>query len=360
MEFIESANQTLMGQEVHPEAVVYSPNEIPVTSSHFEVIRSMEPFVGTHIEDLLMPVETAWQPQDFLPNMSEPNWLEELELFRNRAAYLPDELLVVLVGDMVTEEALPTYQTWLNRLEGLTDRTGSSENPWAQWSRGWTAEENRHGDLLNKYLYLTGRVDMRAVETTVHNLIRNGFDPKTENDPYLGFIYTSFQERATKISHRNAGVLARKHGEEMLHKICGLIAGDEARHEKAYKLFMSRIFELDPAGAVLSFAKMMRTKITMPAILMSDGKTENLFQKYSIVAQKVGVYTTKDYAEIIQDLVSHWNLEHIHGLSDVAAKAQDYLCTLSERYRKLADRLSYSGKENFSWVFNRAVLLDTV
>jgi hypothetical protein len=27
--------------------------------------------------------------------------------------------------------------------------------------RQWTGEENRHGDLLNKYLYLSGRVNMR-------------------------------------------------------------------------------------------------------------------------------------------------------------------------------------------------------
>jgi acyl-[acyl-carrier-protein] desaturase len=27
-------------------------------------------------------------------------------------------------------------------------------------------EENRHGDLLNKYLYLSGRVNMREVEMT--------------------------------------------------------------------------------------------------------------------------------------------------------------------------------------------------
>ena len=337
-----------------------SQNEIPVTSSHFEVIRSMEGFVKESIGELLIPVEKSWQPQDFLPNMSKPGWSEELAMFRDRASYLPDELLVVLVGDMVTEEALPTYQTWLNRLDGITDRTGSSDSPWAHWGRGWTAEENRHGDLLNKYLYLTGRVDMRAVEATIHNLIKNGFDPKTENDPYLGFIYAAFQERATKISHRNVGVLAKKHGEEMLHKICGLIAGDEARHEKAYKLFMTHIFELDPAQAVLAFAKMMRTKITMPAVLMSDGKSENLYQKFSIVAQKAGVYTTKDYAEIIGDLVGHWNLENIQGLSDVAAKAQDYLCTLSGRYHKLADRLSYSGKEKFSWVFDRDVLLGRV
>lgn len=336
---------------------MFSLSDLPVTSSRFEVIRSMEGFVEENLSKLLIPVDESWQPSDFVPNMTHENWTEQLIEFRARAAALPDDMLVVLVGDMVTEEALPTYQTWLNRLQGLTDETGASNNPWAQWSRGWTAEENRHGDLLNKYLYLSGRVDMHAVEQTVHHLINNGFDPQTENDPYLGFIYTSFQERATKISHRNVGVLAKKVGEDTLHKICGLIAGDEARHEKAYKLFMSKVFELDPAQAVLSFAKMMKKKVTMPAILMSDGRTENLFEKYSIVAQKTGVYTVKDYSEIIEDLVEVWKLETIDGLSDVAAKAQDYLCNLSERYAKLADRVSFSGKEKFSWIFDRDIVL---
>jgi hypothetical protein len=43
------------------------------------------------------------------------------------------------------------------------------------------------------------RVNMRAIEVTIHNLISSGMDPKTENNAYLGFIYTSFQERATKV-----------------------------------------------------------------------------------------------------------------------------------------------------------------
>lgn len=44
------------------------------------------------------------------------------------------------------------------------------------------------------------RVNMRAIEVTIHNLISSGMDPKTENNAYLGFIYTSFQERATKVN----------------------------------------------------------------------------------------------------------------------------------------------------------------
>jgi acyl-[acyl-carrier-protein] desaturase len=334
-----------------------SQNEIHVTSHQLEVIQSIEGFVGGHLDSLLIKVEESWQPSDFLPDLNAENWVDQVTDFRKCAAALSDEVLVVLVGDMVTEEALPTYQTWLNRLQGVTDLTGASLSPWARWSRGWTSEENRHGDLLNKYLYLTGRVDMRSIEITIHHLINNGFDPQTENDPYLGFVYTSFQERATKISHRNVGVLAKRAGEDHLHKICGMIAGDEARHEKAYKLFMSKIFELDPAKAVLAFAQMMKSKIAMPAMLMDDGIDKKIFSKFSLVAQKIGVYTAKDYAEIIGALVNEWKIEGLTGISGASAKAQEYLCRLSERYLNLADRLSFSGVEKFSWLYDREIAL---
>ena len=333
-----------------------TPEASKVISSRLEVIKSIEQFVGEQIPTLLKSVDESWQPTDFLPKMSQEDWYEPLVEFRRRAESLPDDLLVVLVGDMVTEEALPTYQTFLNRLHGVMDVTGASESPWAQWSRGWTAEENRHGDLLNRYLYLTGRVDMRSVETTIHHLIKEGFDPQTENDPYLGFIYTSFQERATKISHRNVARLAQRAGEDNLHQICGIIAGDEARHEKAYKLFMQKIFEIDPAGAINAFATMMRRKISMPAILMTDGADPNLFAKFSNVAQAIGVYTVRDYAEIIEDLVRNWEVEQIRGLSDVAAKAQDYVCGLADRYKKLAERVKFDGQQKFSWIYDREVI----
>ena len=64
-------------------------------------------------------------------------------------------MLVVLVGDMVTEEALPNYAISLNLI--ARDENGTNDDPWAKWMRGWTSEENRHGDLLNAYLRLTGR-----------------------------------------------------------------------------------------------------------------------------------------------------------------------------------------------------------
>ena len=78
------------------------------------------------------------------------------------------DLFVTLIGDCITEEALPSYESWIMGIDGVEqeNRTG-----WSQWVRSWTAEENRHGDLLNKYLYLCGRVNMREIEITTQYLI---------------------------------------------------------------------------------------------------------------------------------------------------------------------------------------------
>ena len=45
---------------------------------------------------------------------------------------VPDDLLIVLIGDMVIEEALPTYQTLLNTFEGYDDPTGTTDKAWAR------------------------------------------------------------------------------------------------------------------------------------------------------------------------------------------------------------------------------------
>jgi acyl-[acyl-carrier-protein] desaturase len=316
-----------------------------------EVISGMEQVANEAIDKYLVEAETAWQPSDFLPEMSAPDALQEIKLLQQRAAGLPDGVLTSLVGNMITEEALPTYTTYFNLIEGVNeDRSMTSDKGWVRWSRKWTAEENRHGDLLNKYLFLSGRADMRQVEITIHNLLANGFDPQTEGDPYQAFIYTSFQERATRISHVNTGKLADKSGDDVLSRICKTIAGDEARHEKAYKTFMSKIFEIDPNGALLAFEKMMKKQIAMPAIMMDTSPVDNLFTRFSAITQKLGIYTTFDYAAIIKHLTELWKIETLTGLNDYAARAQDYLSTLADRYRRIAERMKEPETVKLAWL----------
>ncbi|KAJ0972107.1 hypothetical protein J5N97_020066 [Dioscorea zingiberensis] len=332
-----------------------------------EVFRNLEGWASRNVLPLLKPVENCWQPTDFLPDPTKPTdeFEQEVRALRERSAELPADYLVVLIGDMITEEALPTYQTMINTLDGVRDETGASANPWAVWTRAWTAEENRHGDLLNKYLYLSGRVDMKMVEKTVQYLIGAGMDPGTENNPYLGYIYTSFQERATFISHGNTARLAKDHGDPVLARICGTIAADEKRHETAYTRIVEKLVELDPDGAVVSIENMMRKRITMPAHLMSDGQDPHLFEHFSAVAQRLGVYTAGDYADILEFLVGKWKLDSIEGLSAAGRRAQDFVCRLPARIRKMQERADERAKVaaaapqrvKFSWIFNKEVLL---
>ncbi|EFJ46489.1 hypothetical protein VOLCADRAFT_62507 [Volvox carteri f. nagariensis] len=318
--------------------------------------------------------ERSWQPADLLPDPASPDFYDQVSALRAASANLPNDYLVVLVGDMVTEEALPSYMNMLNTLDETRDETGASDNPWAHWTRHWTAEENRHGDVLNKYLYLSGRVDMYSIESTIQRLIGRGLDPKLENNPYLCFVYTSFQERATRISHGNTARLAQYHGDLPLAKLTGLIASDEARHEAAYTAIVGEIFKRDPDGAMLAFADMMRKGIVMPAHFVDDGwhdtangKASNLFVDYATVADAIGVYTTNDYASIIDHLVKRWDIANLKVVTGEAAEAQAFLMKHSERIRRLADlqmerrlRDRKRGKTRtaaFSWIFKREVSL---
>jgi acyl-[acyl-carrier-protein] desaturase len=329
------------------------PGESPALMQ-IEMLRGLKNEVADNM--LLSPIDEAWQPTDFLPDLSAEDWIAQVQGFKDHAMQLDDELLVVLVADMITEEALPSYSIALNLL--ADDPTGTGDSPWAQWMRGWTAEENRHGDLLNAYLRLTGRVDMRAVEVTIHHLLNNGFNPQAYPDLYGGLVYTAFQERATKVSHANVARLAAVRGDANLIRICLKIAGDEARHEAFYTRMMSRVMDEDPDGGMLTFRSMMRRIIAMPGRLMFDGKDPNLFDHFAAVAQRTRIYTIRDYAAITDHLLKTWRVAE-RCVTGKAARAQEYLCGLPRQYEEMAEkielRLEAEPRYPFSWIYDRTV-----
>lgn len=322
-------------------------------SLNVETISRLDAFIGDAAATLLTDSRDCWQPADFFPEMCSLDAEGELRGLREAARGLPAELIVALVGNMITEEALPSYQTYFNLVRGINpDGVQASEKGWVRWARAWTAEENRHGDLLNRYLFLSGRVQMREVERSIQDLITNGFDPRTEQEPYQAMIYTSFQECATKIAHFNTGKLAEQWGDALLSRICKAIAGDEARHEEAYKRFVSHIFEADPSGAMLAFEKMMRKQIAMPGAMLDKHRGGNLFTRYASVSESLGIYTASSYAEIIDRLVKYWKIETISGLNAMASRSQDYLCNLSQRYRRIAERSKVTESYPLPWVLS--------
>ncbi|CAN6225045.1 unnamed protein product [Urochloa humidicola] len=324
-------------------------------------------WVEEHMLSLLAPVAEAWQPADLLPTFAAAAGSDEQRTqvaeLQARAAGVPDELQVCLVGNMVTEEALPTYMTMGNRTGGAAnDVTGCDGHAWARWLRGWAAEENRHGDLLNRYLYLWGRVDMAQVERTVHHLIARGMRMSEPSCPYHAFVYGAFQERATFVSHARTAGIAARHGDARLAKICGAVAADERRHEAAYTTAVARCLEEEPDAVVRALAAVMHAKVTMPGELMTDGRDDDLFGHFSAVAQRAGVYTASDYGDMIEHFVRRWGVADLVGeLSGEGRRAQDYVCGLPRKIRRMEelahDRAARMEAQSvsFSWLFDRPV-----
>ncbi|MVN23291.1 acyl-ACP desaturase [Mucilaginibacter arboris] len=315
-----------------------------------EVMRHIEKYMLEKMDEYLKPIDQIWQPSDLLPDSSRDTFFNEIKELQQSAEGLSYDLVAVLIGDTITEEALPTYESWLAMVQGVSH---SEESGWMKWTRQWTAEENRHGDLLNKYLYLSGRVNMRMMEISTQYLIADGFDIGTGHDPYRNFIYTSFQELATNISHRRVASQAKKDGDTLLSKMCGVIASDEARHAKAYIHFIGKIFEVDASEAMIAFEDMMRKKIVMPAHFLREmglmmGQT---YGHFTDAAQRLGIYTAVDYVDILKQLIVDWQIESQKDLNEAGEKARDYLLKLPDRLLRIAERMKNPGLEyKFSWI----------
>ena len=314
-----------------------------------EVMLHIGKDVDQYTSEFLKPIESNWQASELLPLTSDSAFIADLKAIQEQAEGLSYDLLAVLVADTITEEALPTYETWLAGVNGIDQH---NNNGWMKWLRGWTAEENRHGDVLNRYLYLCGRINMKEFEASTQFLIADGFNNGAGSDPYRNFVYTSFQEMATNISHRRVATIAKQEGSNILSKLCGLVAADEARHAKAYKTFVTKIFEIDSNEMMLAFEDMMRQKIAMPAQYLREmGDKINTFSNFSDAAQRIGVYTSLDYVDILKSLIEEWEIDSIRGLNEQGEKARDYLMRLPDRLTRLSERMRIPDTEfKFNWI----------
>jgi len=135
--------------------------------------------------------------------------------------------------------------------------------------------------------------------------------------------------------------------------MCKMIAGDEMRHHHAYSEFVNQIFKIDPSEMMLAFQYMMKAKIVMPAHFLreSGAKISSAFELFSDSAQRIGVYTANDYVEIMQKLISKWEIDKISGLTDEAEKARDYLMKLPARMARISERIVIPQETHiFKWV----------
>lgn len=75
------------------------------------------------------------------------------------------------------------------------------------------------------------------------------------------------------------------------------------------------------------------------------------FSHFSDAAQRLGVYTTMDYIEILDSLLVEWEIGSVRNINEKAEKARDYLMALPNRLKRIADRTRIPELQyEFSWI----------
>lgn len=69
----------------------------------------------------------------------------------------------------------------------------------------------------------------------------------------------------------------------------------------------------------------------------------------------------QDYVDIMEFLMKHWKIAQLQGLTPEAQKAQEDVCSLLTKFKRLTERQERIMKSKavvstqFSWIFNREV-----
>ncbi|KAK9218202.1 hypothetical protein WN943_006839 [Citrus x changshan-huyou] len=139
------------------------------------------------------------------------------------------------------------------------------------------------------------------------------------------------------MSHENTARLVKEHGDIKLAQIRGTIAFDEKRHETTHTKIVEKLFEIDSDDTIVALGGMMNKRYIIPRHLMYDGRDDKIFNHFSTIVQMLGVYTSEDYDDILEFLIDRWEVEKLIGLTSEGYKAQDFVCGLPSRIRRILE-----------------------
>jgi acyl-[acyl-carrier-protein] desaturase len=287
-----------------------------------------------------------WFPSDLLGPAPDEDPDAHFAELRSRDGGLPDPARGALALNLLSEEGLPHFHRLLAVYLG-------DESFWRSWNNLWTAEEDRHGQVLHDYARDTRILQQRKLEEMQFEYLRAGFHPEWDRDPYRVFAYTTVQERATQFSHSETGKIVAEY-EPRLAAILSQVAKEEARHYTFYRTVFEEILKRDPDQALHS-ASFILPAIDMPGVTMPG------FKELADVIRRAGIYGPRDYLRIVQEQIRYWKIESLEGLNELGRKAQEKILGIPARLKRIAEYMETRTKGktfSFEVVFNREFAME--
>jgi acyl-[acyl-carrier-protein] desaturase len=226
-----------------------------------------------------------------------------------------------MVQNLLTEDNLPSYHREIAMNFGM-------DGAWGQWVNRWTAEENRHGIALRDYLVVTRAVDPVELEKLRVEQMTRGFSPgqNQQGDDFAdslfdSVIYVTFQELATRVSHRNTGKACN---EPIADQLLSRVSADENLHMIFYRDVSEAGLEMAPNQAMYSLHRILR-KFKMP------GYTVPGFRRKAVIISVGGVYDLRIHLDdVVMPVLKKWRIFEREDFTGEAARLRDDLGLLIE------------------------------
>ena len=277
-----------------------------------ELLLELEPVAEQNLNRHLS-LAKEWHPHDYVPwgegrnfaAMGGSDWCPE-------QSRLSPVARAAMVTNLLTEDNLPSYHR-------LISDSFSRDRAWGTWVDRWTAEENRHGIVLRDYLIVTRGVDPVALEQARMICVSQGVDDPTSTGDHSvlhGVAYVTFQELATRVSHRNTG---RVCDDPIADRMLARVATDENLHMVFYRNICAAALDLVPDAALEAISAVIRD-FRMPGAGMPD------FRRNGVLMAKHGIYDLRQHLDdVILPVLKKWNIFERNDFTPAGDRLRDEL-----------------------------------
>jgi len=273
-----------------------------------QLLAALEPTVTENLNRHLATAK-EWMPHEFVP-WSEGSDFAELggKPWSLDQSNLSPIARTALEVNLLTEDNLPSYHREVERAFGR-------DSAWGTWVNRWTAEEGRHAYCIRDYLLVTRGVDPEELERARMQTMQAGYD--SGDKPLLNVCaYVSFQELATRVSHRNTGKFT---DEPIAEKLLTRVAKDENLHMIFYRNIVQAALELAPSQTMRAITDEV-VDFKMPGSIIPG------FGRKAVQMAMAGIYDLRiHHDDIVAPLLRQWGVWELEGLDADGEAARDEL-----------------------------------
>ncbi|BBX57894.1 Putative acyl-[acyl-carrier-protein] desaturase desA1 [Mycobacterium shottsii] len=301
--------------------------------TNLQLLHELQPVV----ENLLnrhISMFKEWNPHDYVPWSDGKNYYAlDGQDWEPGQSQLTDVAQVAMVQNLLTEDNLPSYHREIAM-------NFSMDGPWGQWVNRWTAEENRHSTALRDYLVVTRAVDSVELEKLRLEQMTRGFSPGQNQQGDLfaesvfdSVMYVSFQELATRVSHRNTG---KASNDPIAEQLMARVSHDENLHMIFYRDVSAAGLDIAPNQAMKSVHRILRN-FKMPGFTVPE------FRRKAVIIAVGGIYDPRIHLnEVVMPVLKKWRIFEREDFTGEAAWMRDDLGVLIKELEQAGDKFDES------------------